>query len=63
MGEERFPDALRILDFYHPAENIYSFGKSIFFRGSETVYPLGGRTDRDVTRQPGEGSAEAVGRV
>jgi hypothetical protein len=30
MGEELFPDALRILDFYHLAENIYSFGKYLF---------------------------------
>jgi hypothetical protein len=30
MGEELFPDALQILDFYHLAENIYSFGKYLF---------------------------------
>jgi hypothetical protein len=30
MGEELFPDALQILDFYHLAENIYSFGKYVF---------------------------------
>jgi hypothetical protein len=30
MGEEIFPDALQILDFYHLAENIYSFGKYLF---------------------------------
>jgi hypothetical protein len=32
MGKELFPDALRILDFCHLAENIYSFGK-YFFQG------------------------------
>jgi hypothetical protein len=30
MGEELFPDALQILDFYHLAENIYNFGKYLF---------------------------------
>jgi hypothetical protein len=30
MGEELFPDALQILDFYHLAENIHSFGKYLF---------------------------------
>ncbi|MDR1302324.1 MAG: hypothetical protein LBK43_07630 [Treponema sp.] len=29
---------------YHPAENIYSFGKYLFQGGGEAVYPLGGRT-------------------
>jgi hypothetical protein len=29
MGEELFPDALQILDFYHLAENIYSFAKHL----------------------------------
>jgi hypothetical protein len=30
MGEELFSGALQILDFYHPAENIYRFGKYLF---------------------------------
>jgi hypothetical protein len=30
MGEELFPDAVQILDFYHPAENVYSFGKYLY---------------------------------
>ncbi|MDR1301677.1 MAG: hypothetical protein LBK43_04305 [Treponema sp.] len=30
MGEAVFPDALQILDFYHLAENSYSFGKYRF---------------------------------
>jgi hypothetical protein len=30
MREELFPDALQLLDFYHLAENIYSFGKYLF---------------------------------
>jgi hypothetical protein len=30
MGEEIFPDALQILDFYHLVENIYRFGKYLF---------------------------------
>ncbi|MDR0638724.1 MAG: hypothetical protein LBG27_07485 [Spirochaetaceae bacterium] len=29
-GEELFPDAVQTLDFYHPAENLYSFGKYLF---------------------------------
>jgi hypothetical protein len=29
MGEELFPDAVQILDFYHLAENIYSFAKHL----------------------------------
>jgi hypothetical protein len=37
MGEELFPDALQILDFYHLAENIYSFGKHLF-PGDEKHY-------------------------
>jgi hypothetical protein len=37
MGEEVFPDALQILDFYHLAENIYSFGK-YFFQGDVKQY-------------------------
>jgi hypothetical protein len=36
-GEELFPDAPRIPDFYHPAENIYSFGKYLF-PGDEKQY-------------------------
>jgi hypothetical protein len=36
-GEELFPDALQIPDFYHPAENIYSFGKYLF-QGDEKRY-------------------------
>jgi hypothetical protein len=30
MADELFPDAIQILDFYHLAENIYSFGKYLF---------------------------------
>jgi transposase len=30
MGEELFPNAVQILDFYHLAENLYSFGKYLF---------------------------------
>jgi hypothetical protein len=30
MGEELFPDAVQILDLYHLAENIYTFGKYVF---------------------------------
>jgi hypothetical protein len=30
MGEELFPDAVQILDFYHLAENIYSFAKHLY---------------------------------
>jgi hypothetical protein len=37
MGEELFPDALQILDFYHLAENIYSFGKYLF-KGDAKCY-------------------------
>jgi hypothetical protein len=37
MGEELFPDALQILDFYHLAENLYSFGKYLF-GGDEKQY-------------------------
>ena len=37
MGEELFPDALQILDFYHLAENLYSFGKYLF-GGDEKRY-------------------------
>jgi hypothetical protein len=37
MGEELFPDALQILDFYHLAENIYSFGKYLFQIGRAHV--------------------------
>jgi len=37
MGEELFPDALQILDFYHLAENIYGFGKYLF-QGDEKRY-------------------------
>jgi hypothetical protein len=39
MGEELFPYALQILDFYHPAENIYSFGKYLF-QGDGKRYTL-----------------------
>ncbi|MDR0589275.1 MAG: ISKra4 family transposase, partial [Spirochaetaceae bacterium] len=37
MGDELFPDAVQILDFYHLAENIYSFGKYLF-QGDEKQY-------------------------
>jgi hypothetical protein len=37
MGEELFPDAVQILDFYHLAENIYNFGKYLF-PGDEKRY-------------------------
>jgi hypothetical protein len=30
MGKELFPDAVQILDLYHLAENLYTFGKYIF---------------------------------
>jgi hypothetical protein len=39
MGEELFPDALQILDFYHLAENIYSFGKYLFQGDSKQYTP------------------------
>jgi hypothetical protein len=37
MGEELFPDALQIRDFYHVAEHLYSFGKYLF-GGDEARY-------------------------
>jgi hypothetical protein len=37
MGEDLFPDAVQILDFYHPAENLYSFGKHLF-QGDKKQY-------------------------
>jgi hypothetical protein len=39
MGEEIFPDTLQILDFYHLAENIYSFGKYLFQREVKQYTP------------------------
>jgi hypothetical protein len=39
MGEEIFPDALQILDFYHLTENIYSFGKYLFQGDSKQYTP------------------------
>jgi hypothetical protein len=37
MGEELFPDAVRILDLYHLEENIYAFGKHLF-AGDASLY-------------------------
>jgi hypothetical protein len=40
IGEEIFPDTLQILDFYHLAENIYSFGKYLFQGDAKRYTPL-----------------------
>jgi hypothetical protein len=39
MGEELFPGTLRILDFYHLAENIYRFGKYLFQGNAKQYTP------------------------
>jgi hypothetical protein len=39
MAEELFPGCIQILDFYHLAENIYSFGKYIFDNDEKKYTP------------------------
>jgi hypothetical protein len=39
MCEELFPDALQILDLYHLAENVFSFGKYLFANDEKQYTP------------------------
>jgi hypothetical protein len=39
MADELFPGCIQILDFYHLAENIYSFGKHIFDNDEKKYTP------------------------
>jgi hypothetical protein len=57
MCNELFPGSQQILDYYHLAENIYSFGKHIFSNDEKKYTHLGGIAAASFEKRTHGGSA------